>query len=824
MKICLWFLCLVSLIILIGSGDVITTQAQAGTEPELPRAYVNTTYTAPTGAVITLPTGGNLQTALNSANPGDVIMVKSGATFTGNFTLPNKPGSGWITVRTSSPDSALPPVGTRVLPSYAPAMAKLVTPNTQPVIKTAQGAHHFRFIGIEFGVASTVTTNYGIVSFGNGDESLTSQMPHDLILDRCYLHGNATGDVSRAVALNCANSAVIDSYISAIHGAGFDTQAIAAWNSPGPLKIVNNYLEGAGENVLFGGADPRMFELVVSDLEIRRNHCAKPLSWNPSDPSYLGQHWTVKNLFELKNAQRVLVEGNLFENNWTDAQNGTAILFTPRNQDGTAPWSVVQDVTFRRNIVRNVGGAMTVLGTDDERPSQQTKRILIADNLFERVGGSGLNGNGHMLTVLNGVAGVKFDHNTVFKSWNALTTEGAQTTGFVYSNNILSAGDYGFFGGGVGEGAACLQTYFPSGALTKNVFTGRESYMYPAINYFPATISAVGFVDLAGGNCRLAASSPYKNAGTDGKDLGADIDAIEAAMAGAGGTPTPNQPPQVSVSASPMSGFAPLVDNFSCNASDPDGQVVAFSWNFGDGQTSTSPSMSHTYQSAGTYTASLTVTDNRGATATASVVINVSNPAPPPPPPPPPSTSADIVMYALEGRLKGGNWKLVADQTAAGGARVRNPDSGAQRINTAAANPKSYYEISFFAESGKAYRLWMRGKADNNSPFNDSAFVQFSGSVNANGSPIYRIGTTSATEYNLEDYMDSGVSGWGWQDNGWGIGVMGPVIYFQSTGMQTLRLQQREDGLSVDQIVLSPQRYMLLSPGALKNDTIIIPR
>jgi hypothetical protein len=96
--------------------------------------------------------------------------------------------------------------------------------------------------------------------------------------------------------------------------------------------------------------------------------------------------------------------------------------------------------------------------------------------------------------------------------------------------------------------------------------------------------------------------------------------------------------------------------------------------------------------------------------------------------------------------------------------------------------------------------------------------------VSANRSPAFRIGTTSATVINLEDYLDIGVSGWGWQDNGWGVGVLGPVIYFQSTGMQTLRIQHREDGLSIDQIVLSPQRYLFSAPGALKNDTTILRR
>ena len=174
-----------------------------------------------------------------------------------------------------------------------------------------------------------------------------------------------------------------------------DAQAHRGLERPGPFKIVNNYLEGAGENVMFGGADPTIPDLVPSDIEIRRNHFFKPLVLGAGDPSYAGTHWAVKNLLELKNAQRVLIDGNVFENNWADAQNGFAILFTVRNQDGTAPWSVVEDVTFTNNIVRHGGG-----GVNDARqattnhPSQQTQRILIRNNLFEdidaaRWGGSG---------------------------------------------------------------------------------------------------------------------------------------------------------------------------------------------------------------------------------------------------------------------------------------------------------------------------------------------------------------------------------------------------------------------------------------------------
>jgi endonuclease/exonuclease/phosphatase family metal-dependent hydrolase len=117
----------------------------------------------------------------------------------------------------------------------------------------------------------------------------------------------------------------------------------------------------------------------------------------------------------------------------------------------------------------------------------------------------------------------------------------------------------------------------------------------------------------------------------------------------------------------------------------------------------------------------------------------------------------------------------------------------------------------------------MRAKAQSNSPYNDSWFVQFSGSVDAGGAAVYRIGTTSATTINLEDCSGCGLSGWGWQDNGWGTGVMGPLIYFQSSGAQTMRVQAREDGIFIDQMVLSPQAYLNSAPGALRNDTVILP-
>jgi hypothetical protein len=505
------------------------------TEPQLPATYLDTSYAQPTGRTIQVKGGEagarDFQAALNSANAGDVIALEAGAEFTGNFTLPAKPeaGNNWITIRSSAPDAKLPAAGTRVRPADSVAMARLVSPNADPAIKTAPAAHHFRFIGLEFTVAPGFAQNFGLVLLGDGGGSQNSmdKVPHDLIIDRCYIHGNPTGNLRRGIGLNSARTAVVDSYISDCREIGADSQAICGWNGPGPFKIVNNYLEGAGENFMLGGADPRIANMVPSDIEFRLNHCSKPLSWNPRDPAFAGVRWSVKNLFELKNARRVLIEGNLFENNWVDAQAGPSILFTPRNQDGGAPWSTVEDVTFRDNVIRNVAAGVSIMGRDDLNPSQQARRIRIENNLFDDVGGARLGGNGRLFQVLSGAAHVTIDHNTAFQAAHTLITDGQPSTGLVYTNNITAPGEYGIFGSGAGEGLTTLEKYFPQAVIARNLFVGRPSRLYPPGNFFAASLDEVGFVDRQGRDYRLKSNSAFKRAGTDGRDIGCDIEKLK---------------------------------------------------------------------------------------------------------------------------------------------------------------------------------------------------------------------------------------------------------------------------------------------------------
>jgi len=181
---------------------------------------------------------------------------------------------------------------------------------------------------------------------------------------------------------------------------------------------------------------------------------------------------------------------------------------------------------------------------------------------------------------------------------------------------------------------------------------------------------------------------------------------------------------------------------------------------------------------------------------------------------------SDLVLYASKAPVKAGNWRVEADSTAAGGNRMRYPDGGLPKVDPALANPSNYFELTFNAQAGIPYRIWFRGKADSNSTSNDSAWVQFSGSVDAVGNPAFRIGTSSAALLNLEDCTGCGLLNWGWNDDA--FGGLGPLIYFASTGPQTLRVQLREDGLSIDQLLLSPVTYLSSGPGWGKNDSVIL--
>jgi hypothetical protein len=187
-----------------------------------------------------------------------------------------------------------------------------------------------------------------------------------------------------------------------------------------------------------------------------------------------------------------------------------------------------------------------------------------------------------------------------------------------------------------------------------------------------------------------------------------------------------------------------------------------------------------------------------------------------------PPDPGEVATHTYRAITVSGAWRIVADSTAAGGARLSHPDGGSAALSLPRKAPIDYFELTVPVEAGRAYRLWLRGRADGNSPDNDSVFVQFSGAVTLSGSPIYRVGTTSALTVNIEECGGCGLHGWGWQDTGAGVAVLGPLVRFAADGLQTIRIQTREDGISIDQAVLSPLEYLTAAPGSWTDDTVIV--
>ena len=463
------------------------------------------------GATIFVRAGGDLQSALDRAKSGDTIVLQAGANFVGSFTLPNKAGNEFITIQ-SSELAKLPKDGVRVSPQDAAQMPKILSSGGGiPAIKTAPNAHHYRFVGIEF-APNGADYVYNLIALGS-DSQKAEEMPKNFEIDRCYIHPNPKGKTRRGIMLNSADTVIKNSYISGFAYREEETQGIAGWNGSGGYKIINNYIEAGAENILFGGSDPSIKNLVPTDIEIRNNLMSKPAEWRGKV--------TIKCTFELKNARNVRVIGNIIENSFDE----NAVRLTIRNQDGTAPWSVIEDVLFQNNIVRNSGGGVNFLGKDDLYPSAVMKRVQVVNNLFENIDSQKFGGDGRFVVVSHG-EDITVANNTVFHNGNVITAHGDASKKFVFRNNIFSNNAYGFAGEGV-IGKGVFAKYLSDSTVSDNVIVNGKSIpkseiYVPPRNALVDGFDAVGFVGWQAGNYRLAPNSKFKD-----KKIGCDIDALE---------------------------------------------------------------------------------------------------------------------------------------------------------------------------------------------------------------------------------------------------------------------------------------------------------
>jgi hypothetical protein len=559
---------------------------------ELPRVYIQTAManTPAPGSTITVTSGGDLQSALNSATCGDTVTLQAGATFTGVFTLPAKScdDNHWIIVRTSSDDSKLPAEGSRLTPCYAGVsslpgrpsfkcastsnvLAKLVMAGSgNGPILFASGANHYRLVGLELTRSVGSGIVYALVSLVTGGTA------NNLILDRMWLHGTAQDDTNKGLELGGTSyESLVDSFLTDFHcisatGACSDAVAVGGGvgNPIGPFKIADNFLEASGENVIFGGAEATT---TPSDIEISRNHFFKPLTWMKGQPGYVGgangNPFIVKNLCELKNAQRVLLEANIMEYSWGGfSQSGFAVVVTPKNQAASnssanlCPICQVTDVTIRYNTMSHLGAGLQIANalSDNGGAPLDGQRYSIHDITIDDIDAVKYAGTGRLAELMTValapiLQNVAITHVTAFTtpSSSGMFSVGGQISPLManvsFTNSIFFAGQYPVWSTG---GGSTNCAYYDKPLTTFNSCFSTQSFasnaviaspsafppsQWPSGNFFPATASAVQFVNYnngIGGNYQLLTSSPYHNAGSDGKDLGADVSTIQSETAG----------------------------------------------------------------------------------------------------------------------------------------------------------------------------------------------------------------------------------------------------------------------------------------------------
>jgi len=553
---------------------------------ELPRVLIDSSLhnTPAPGKTIAVRAGEDASKAVAQASCGDTLELQSGATF-GSLRLPQKncDDSHWIVIRTSAPDSKLPPEGTRLTPCYGgvaslpgrPALNCAATENvlakiefslrgSGPVV-LAPGANHYRLVGLEV----TRTDSSGIVYNLIGPTNGTAD---HIVLDRMWIHGTPQDETTRGLMLNQVRYvAVVDSYFSDFHctaktGACVDAQAIGGGlgiDPMGPFKIVNNFLEASGECIELGGGAAKE---TPTDIEIRHNHFFRPLTWMRGQPGFVGGRdgnpFIVKNLFELKNAQRVLFDGNILENSWGGfTQTGFGILLTPKNQaigaGNVCPVCMVTDVTIRNSIISHVASGFQIGNSlsDNGGLPRDGGRYSIHDVIVDDIRPDIYNGFGAFAQIGTQIGenqvprlhDVSIDHVTAFPPETLFILggpiAGGHMSGLSVTNSILAGGKKPVVstGGGPQRNCSALGAVKTPDIVLYNCFSSYSFHHnviidggggWPKGNREVKKISDVGFADYqngVGGSLRLANSSKFKHAAADQKDIGADMDALEKA-------------------------------------------------------------------------------------------------------------------------------------------------------------------------------------------------------------------------------------------------------------------------------------------------------
>lgn len=522
-----------------GTGSTEVIISSRATLARMPTEYVDTRYIPPTAQTFNVTTTAEFQTALNTAaaNGGNAVINVALGTYDGAITYPDNPG-GWIYIRSTS-HAALPALtelyGDWVTPAHAALMPFFRGTVVNTGVFTAAGVNcqKYRFVGVRF--ESTAATSY-ILGLIHPTSPETDDMPDYIHFDRCIFDGSNNGTVVRAILAAGRGHAAVGCYFYRI-AHNQDAQAVALLASRGLYKFKGNYTSATGENWIAGGSTfaGSSYTHQPVDMEFGENYFYHDPAWINTNPTF-----NIKNSFELKTGERVLMYRNRFENLWPDGQAGRAVVFTPRPFSDSGADAKIYDLSFYHNDIIDVSQGISAASVDSPGSSDRRgQRYSFRYNRMWTTGfggwdfGSGApypNQTSICFLIGQGLDDCLIDHFTAIPTYGGsgtieFTFDGTtdqKINRFTILNSVIPSGEYGALRNSVANGDAVLNNTCVSRVVEKNAFAGAPSGTYPTNNLYPADFAAMLFENLALRNYRLTASSPGKGYATDGGDIGVD--------------------------------------------------------------------------------------------------------------------------------------------------------------------------------------------------------------------------------------------------------------------------------------------------------------
>lgn len=326
---------------------------------------------------------------------------------------------------------------------------------------------------------------------------------------------------------------------------------------PGPYKVQDNYISAVGLPWHHDEAGQNW--ATRADYTYFRNTFHTPFTRMYGHPQSDGLRYMHRQPLEWKSGQRISIVGNIFDGSWVEGNPvGTAIVLTSVAGQG------ITDVNVESNTFQHVSG---IIGSpsivEGGAPvTKPTSRFRFVNNLGYDINSTmsyWVNGGfaaptGWISAGPNGSEDVVFDHNSMIGNLGRVPSVmhlfNTRTEGMQVTNNIFyfSGGNQGLtIDGGIiypacaGGGKTLADCMFAGGyRWDHNLFLGDsskstiQSYWPSLNNYTPANPSDtnnVGWFSMAAANFRFKSSycSGCGQPASDGKDVGTDIDVLEAA-------------------------------------------------------------------------------------------------------------------------------------------------------------------------------------------------------------------------------------------------------------------------------------------------------